>query len=82
MWLGQHTILPERERRNTRRPIKRPKDVQRAARDEDNRERDEEDGGGGGEEGLGVDVGRLGGAVEKAEEEQGREGSLAASTLR
>lgn len=85
LWLGQMTILPERDTDGSL-AIKGPKTVQKAARKEEEREdaeaqqeeRNDDDEGGSSVQGLGRDVEILGEAVEKAEGDQGREGGLPA----
>lgn len=68
LWVGEHTILPDKERRREQSEKRdMEKDKQEKSQGDDKRTR-----------GLGRDVERLGEAVEHAEEEQGREGSLAA----
>ncbi|KAF8073335.1 hypothetical protein FPV67DRAFT_740612 [Lyophyllum atratum] len=70
LWLGQRTVLPERDRPRKRNSSEAQTDDATAADDGDSIKR------------LGGDVEHLGEAIEKGEEERGRGGSLAARIAR
>jgi potassium channel subfamily K len=73
LWIGERTILPERVRRRRASESQEPQ-----AGVAKEKRKDTKDGKTEGAVGLGKDVERLGEAVEHAEEDQGRKGSLAA----
>jgi len=81
LWLGQRTILPERDT-DGKLSMKGPKTVQEAARKEEALEKKQARGGASEDGGSGEAMERLGGAIEMEEEKRGREGSLEARIAR